>query len=471
MINIFIIFLFFVIVSSVIYFYFLWKSFYDIEERLNNQVKSDIDYLYNYLKNIEEKPYPKWTVVYIKNWEQVHEWDDWDIVIGNTCFLWLGERVIDKRFWRCYAYAVSKDNKDFEVGWIIKNKWYEIYRRWTKEILLNLYENLPYPPIKNNKIILYLSWWKPFFSCNYYKEKFYYLDSKCKVEIKWDFNWYFILPDWSKIYIIPKDWYFSIDFDYEFNWITKASIIQNVWIAVYNLFRFNDWNFEVKDRNWNVLVIRWTKFTLEIWDNFYLYLVKWLLNLNKINLDKKLIWIENNIKLDLLKEKASKVSDLLNAYVYINFLFKTWVTSEFEKKENLNIKIDLVDWISYEEKYKDFSIITFSWTIPERPDLKPTLFWKNLNEILDVCYNVWKKSVTIHDFYKFIKSWNLDSYDLVFNIKEDQIIYIKHDFEKSSDLNIIYYDPLLKKIVRWPISFNRWKENKKINKISVLCIN
>ncbi len=450
-----------IIVFAFIYLVFTGKK---VEETKIEKTKTKIDILNDLANKLEKKykdnyPLPKGNIVLLDNdLKQIHlenkdvsldKVDNLYVIQWNTCFLKndaiFSNIYFDKEFSikenkKCFAYSVTKDRKKFQIWAVVYKNWkYVAYIVWNTKwsIIKDIYSNnlvknwsseyLPYIPAYNNKVFVKWLKWSGELIVSYLGiEKKYnlkdikdgiYLPEKVVDEVKdlWlKLKWNnglvkVVFADGNIVYLNNKNSNNDASIyikDFTYNWEkTKLSVVNKLWKIVYNMVKIsNDSNIELSDNIWNVLTIRWTKFSLDLLEKDVAYYLEEgsleIFNEDNVKylLDKtnKLLWLaEDKInKIYDLWENKWRVSDLLSYSVLVNDYLEpnpnivkyndsilmqntlSWIKKYFTNTND--IKLDnIVDNVSnvsadlYEVNNLPVAFVKISWNVLSLSSLAP----------------------------------------------------------------------------------------------------
>lgn len=446
------------------------KNMKSIQQKIKTD--SSVSYIVSYLDNNFQwnYPYPQWDLILMdKNFNQIHLEDrsiplsditDLHIIQWNVCNIWISDseflsRWVDEKYSvgenkRCYSYSVTKDHKFFQI-WKIDYTNFENVASllWNSDISItrdyqsmNLVQNwskafLPYPPYKNNKFSIKLLKWD-YDSLSILEndlEMKYDLSNinnwvtfpqediweKVKILVKWnDFVLQITDPKWNLITLSPDDEWNAVTeiTNFDFAWSkTDVDFVNMVWKYVFNLTKMSDSsNYTVSEMNGWVLVIRWTKFVLDISPKYtYAYLWQWRIEYksswNSYELKKNLstIWFDNNRKLVNLFDKNNDLWRLYWYSVAMDSLIKLPISltvnpesSSTQKNQIIKDKLRMENVGSYNvtEYWDYYKLAVFSWSF--EPSLAVDLVTNReyVTDLLNKYCDNWLIDLT--DAYKFI---------------------------------------------------------------------
>ena len=348
------------------------------EKTQNQVVNSNFELTKQYLiKNFKwNYPIPTWDLILLdKTKSLIHLEDrntplnkikDLYIIQATTCDILKNDETFQKfafdpnnGLWeikRCFTYAITADRKNFQIWTIINQNWQYIAKiDWTtKEPITKSYNSprlvkngsnvdLPYPP-KLSPVIIWKNLWKSKIFADITDNKTF---EKNKIQITNGINYLISYPSAFDIKIYWKadkltqlifvdtkgniiyikwnsDWKINFEVkDYEIRW-KKKDYIANAWKFLANILKLAPDNNITVSNKWTTLVIRWTKFSIDVNnDEFSTFLLLWKIiqsiNWNKINLtlDNAFSILKNNKlieNLEKIKQIASfaVLSDVLN---------------------------------------------------------------------------------------------------------------------------------------------------------------
>lgn len=426
-------------VFAVIWFvgFLFVKWFFLKEETTQKNVGKlqNLSFLKNYLQeNYDwEYPYPKGDVKLLdENLERIHledknkdfkEIKDLYVLQWTTCWLNIEDKkfqknVYDEEFstWankKCYSYSVTKDHQNFQIWAVLKAKedlstqyayltwniWKSITKsyNWNKKVFHEK-KNLPYMPIKNYKISIALKKWKPDYSLKENNEKLeknlenaVYLPSSnkssdIKLEAEWEnFLFEVVYPNGNKQLLSPNENGKAVleikDFKYD-GVNTEVGLFNTLWKVAYNMISVGDSSkYNIHDSQWGALVIRGTKFTLDLdkdWSSSFL--LEWKIDYKKDNKsysikeDANVIGFEDWKKVDIF-DFSNKLKSMYSYWVFMD--------TYMEPKNSFDIKKtdQKLEWTAYElllkanteklkndevyelinQNWKKFHLIKFDW--------------------------------------------------------------------------------------------------------------
>ncbi|MEF2175555.1 MAG: hypothetical protein V3575_03720 [Candidatus Absconditabacteria bacterium] len=460
------------ILGSIMYLAFIVynKNMKSIQQKIKDD--SSISYIVSYLNNNFQGnyPYPQGDLILMdKNFNQIHLEDrsiplsnipDLYIIQGNVCNIGVSDetflsRGVDEKFSvgenkRCYSYSVTKDRQVFQIGKIdyvnfehvaslLGNSEVSITRDFQS---MNLVENggkhfLPYPPYKNNKFTIKL------LKGDYESLKFFENDlemnydlssindgvvfpqedigEKVRIEVNGkDFILQITDPKGNLVTLSPDDEGSAVteisNFDFAGN-KTDVDFVNMVGKYVFNLTKMSDSsNYTVSEMNGGVLVIRGTKFVLDVSPKYsYTYLGQGKIeykaagNSFELNKDISAIGFDSNRQLVNLFTMNNDLGRLYGYSVAMDSLIKLPVSfnlnpesSIAEKNQLLKDKLGMINIGTYNiNEYGDFyKLSVFSGSFA--PSLAVDLV-TNREYITDILNSYCDSSLLdLTDAYKFI---------------------------------------------------------------------